>query len=362
MMRIRFRYFDKYFDTLRKNRLNFFILVLVIPWLVPVVGYLMWGSIYFSDLRVFLGGSFINLILCLIANHINQIIAIIIAKIYPDTHQSVFRVVFWFVLYSIVNVCILMAVLLAYDQIHLFGFSIQRERAMWSVFLLLAASLIGAGLTELAYTFMQWKTNQDELQQMEQRQLLSELEVVKQQVNPHFLFNCLNSLSVLISESPATAEKFVDEMSKVYRYLLSVNGPDRETSMVTLDAELRYIRSYIYLLETRFENGISISIQAADLYLNGQMAPLTLQTLIDNAIRHNIVSADHPLRIAIRTTATGQLEVVNNLQKRTVRTPFSNAGLATLISRYKMLFNQAGTIQIKEEGSEFTVLLPLIYT
>jgi sensor histidine kinase YesM len=362
MMQIRFRYFEKYFDAMRQNRLNFFILVLVLPWLVPVVSYVMWGSTYFSDLRVFLGGSFINLILCLIANHINQVIAILIARIYPDTHQSVLRVTFWFSLYAIVNVSILFAVLLTYDKIGLFGFSLQRERALWSVFILLSASLIGAGLTELAYTFMQWKTNQDELQQMEQKQLLSELEVVKQQVNPHFLFNCLNSLSVLISESPATAEKFVDEMSKVYRYLLSVNGPDREMSMVTLEAELRYIRSYIYLLETRFENGIRISTQVADVYLTGQMAPLTLQTLIDNAIRHNIVSADHPLRIDIRTTATGQLEVCNNLQKRTVRMPFSNSGLATLMSRYKMLFNQAGTIQIKEEDLKFTVLLPLIYT
>ncbi|MCE7067456.1 sensor histidine kinase [Dyadobacter sp. CY326] len=363
MMQLRFSFFEKYFDAMRKNRLNFFILVLVLPWLVPVVGYLMWGSIYFSDMKVFLGGSFINLILCLIANHINQIIAIYIAKIYPDTHQSVLRVIFWFILYAIVNVIILFVVLFAYDKMGLFGFSMQRERVLWSVFTLLAASLIGAGLTELAYAFMQWKTNQDELQQMEQKQLLSELEVVKQQVNPHFLFNCLNSLSVLISESPAIAEKFVDEMSKVYRYLLSVNGPDREMSMVTLDAELRYIRSYIYLLETRFENGISISIQVADLYLTGQMAPLTLQTLIDNAIRHNIIAADHPLLIQIRTTATGQLEVRNNLQKRTVRTPFTtNGGLATLMSRYKMLFNQAGTIQIKEENSEFTVLLPLIYT
>jgi len=360
-MHIRFRYFEKYFDSMRKTRLNFFILVFVFPWLIPVMGYLMWGNIYVSNLQVFLGGSFINLLLCLVANHINQIIALFIARLYPDPDQSVFRVIFWFTLYALVNVSILLAVLLVYHQFQVFGFTLQRERALWSVFTLLGASLIGAGLTELTYTFMQWKTNQDELQLMEQRQILSELEVVKQQVNPHFLFNCLNSLSVLISESPATAEKFVDEMSKVYRYLLCVNGPDR-ASMVTLDAELRYIQSYIYLLETRFECGINISIQVSDVYLAGQMAPLTLQTLIDNAIRHNIVSTDCPLLIHIRTTATGQLEVSNNLQKRTVRMPFSNAGLATLISRYRMLFNQAGTIQIKEENSEFTVLLPLIYT
>jgi two-component system LytT family sensor kinase len=154
----------------------------------------------------------------------------------------------------------------------------------------------------------------------------------------------------------------VDEMSKVYRYLINVNGPERENSLVTLETEVRFIRSYIYLLETRFEKGLKISLKIDDLYATGQMAPLALQTLIDNAIRHNIVSPSNPLHVSIRTTPTGQLEVQNNLQKRVAKMPFSTAGLTTLISRYKVLFNQAGTIQVKEDASGFTVILPLIYT
>jgi two-component system LytT family sensor kinase len=223
----------------------------MLPWFVPLTSYLMWGNLYFTDLKVFVGGSLINLILCMIANQINQKTA---------------------------------------------------------------------------------------------------------------LFNCLNSLSVLISEAPVTAEKFVDEMSQVYRFLLTVNSQDWENNLLSLEAELRFIRSYIYLLEIRFEDGIDIKLQTADLCLGGQMAPLTLHTLIDNAIRHNVVSAEHPLKISIKTTATGQLEVRNNLQKRAVRMPLNNAGLGTLISRYKWLFNQAGTIQVKEDETSFIVLLPLIYT
>lgn len=353
---------EKYFDLVRQNRLYFYILFLMLPWFVPLIGYLMWGNLYFTDLKVFAGGSLINLILCLIANQINQKTALFIAGIYPEAHQTVYRVTFWFTIYSVTNVIILYLVLKVYDYISLFGYSLNDEHLTWSVVALLGGSLIGAGLSELAYTFMQWKTNQSELKEMEQKQLQSELELVKQQVNPHFLFNCLNSLSVLISEAPVTAEKFVDEMSQVYRYLLTVNSQDWENNLVSLEAELRFIRSYIYLLEIRFEEGIDIKLQTADLCLGGQMAPLTLQTLIDNAIRHNVVSAEHPLKISIKTTATGQLEVRNNLQKRAVRMPLNNAGLGTLISRYKLLFNQAGTIQVKEDETSFTVLLPLIYT
>jgi len=353
---------EQYFDSVRQNRLYFYILFLLLPWFVPLIGYLMWGNSYFTDLGIFAGGSFINLILCLMANQINQMTAKFIAGIYPDIDQTAYRVTLWFIVYAIVNIIILYLVLTVYDFIGLFGYNLDIVHLKWSVITITGVSLIGSGLSELAYTFMQWKTNQNELKELEERQLQSELEMVKQQVNPHFLFNCLNSLSVLISEAPSTAEKFVDEMSQVYRYLLTVNGQDWENNLVSLEAELRFIRSYIYLLEIRFEDGIDIKIQAADLCQNGQMAPLTLQTLIDNAIRHNIVSAEHPLFISIKTTATGQLEVKNNLQKRAVRMPMTSAGLSTIISRYKLLFNQAGTIQVKEDEENFTVLLPLIYT
>ncbi len=361
-MSIRFRFLEKYLNAVRQNRLNLFILFLVFPWLVPLAGYLIWGQGYFSGFGIFVAGSVLNLSFALFIHLVNQRIAELIANVYRDADQSVYRVTLWFVLFSVINVLALYLILSVYDFFGLFGFVLDISRSLWAVFAIVAASLVGSGLSELSYTFMQWRTNQFEFNQLEQSQLQSELDTVKQQVNPHFLFNCLNSLSVLISEAPATAEKFVDEMAKVYRYLLQVNGANRDTNLVTLDAEIRFISSYIYLLETRFENGIRFTLKIEDLCLSGQIAPLSLQTLIDNAIRHNIVSAEQPLHISIRTTITGQLEVRNNLQKRTVRTPFNSEGLSTLMRRYKLMFNQAGTVQVSEDASSFTVLLPLIHT
>ncbi|KQS27655.1 sensor histidine kinase [Dyadobacter sp. Leaf189] len=351
-----------YADSIRRNRVSLSLMVLILAAVVPLAGNLIWGAAYFTDVQILLGGSVLNLLFFLTAFLINRKFSPAVTKIYPEPGQSVRRVLSWFVLYGAVSVTAFLLAMIIYSQTHLFGYHFNLTHTLWAVFAIGSGSLTAAGLTELIFAFSQWKNDLQELNQMEQRQLQAELDTVKQQVNPHFLFNCLNSLSVLISEAPATAEKFVDEMSKVYRYLLSVYGPDKEDDLVPLEAELRFIRSYIYLLETRYENGIRFVVEVADIYLSGQIAPLSLQVLVDNAVRHNIISPEATLQICIKTTATGQLEVSNNLQRRVVSMSFTEAGLATLISRYKLLFNQAGTIQVKEEPARFTVILPLIYT
>lgn len=361
-MNRRFTFVESYLNSVRQNRLNLFILFLVLPWLVPLVGYLMWEQRYFSSVGVFISGTLLNLSICLLTHQLNQWIAGVIANRYPDTHQSLLRVLLLFVLYSMVNVAVYYAVVMLYASLNLFGFVMAQQRDLWATIVLVGTSLLGAGLSELSYTFMQWKQNQQELNDLEQRQLQIELDAVKQQVNPHFLFNCLNSLSVLISEAPSVAEKFVDEMSKVYRYLLQVNATENEGDLVTLESEVRFISSYVYLLETRFESGICVKIDVNDLYCGGQLVPLTLQTLVDNAIRHNVVSATHPLHIRIQTTPNGLLEVQNNCQKRAIRAPYHSEGLSNLIQRYQLLFHKACTVQIKEDAHSFSVILPLIHS
>ncbi|TLV02135.1 sensor histidine kinase [Dyadobacter luticola] len=354
--------FEKYLDSVRRNRLRIIVTFVILSLMLPLAGYTFWGAAYFSNTAMLLGGGAVNLAACLVAYQISRRSTGLISNLYPDTHQSISRVLSWFLFYAGVHVAILFFLVAIYDRFTVFGYHLNISPALWAAFSLVGGSLVGAGLTEMSYTFAQWRINQHELQQMEHSQLETELDIVKQQVNPHFLFNCLNSLSILISEAPGTAEKFVDEMSKVYRYLLQVNGVEKESSLVSLEAELRFIKSYIYLLETRYESGIRFDLQISEPCLAGQIAPLTIQTLIDNATRHNVVSVHNPLEIKIRTTATGQLEVSNNLQKRVVNMPVNNAGLASLVSRYRLLFNAAGTVQVKQDDASFTVTLPLIYT
>lgn len=360
-MRIRFSTFDNYLNSVKQNRLHFFILFLVLPWLVPFLGYMFWQDQYFNDHYVLIVGTLVNFTLCFLAHLVDQYFARKVCQKFPDIEQTFLRISILFIIYSVLNVIALLIVLQVYEVTNFLGFIPDLQRKYLIIFAMTATSLIAAGLTELSYAFTQWRSNQLEVYQLEQQHIQQELDAIKQQVNPHFLFNCLNALSVLISESPETAEKFVDEMSKVYRYGLNINSDDGEHNLVTLESEVKYIQSYLYLFEVRYEKGIATTLEIEDRFLSGQLAPLTLQVIIDHIIQHNRFSSTNPLKINIRTTKTGQLEVRNKVQKKTVNSQLFPSGLTALAARYKLMFNQSGIIQIRDQPDEFSLQLPLFY-
>jgi two-component system LytT family sensor kinase len=352
---------ESYLAKIGRKRLSLTNSALVLAAATLLAGLGLWQERYLSDYRLLIAGSLINAVLIWAAYRVDVALSGRVTSLLPETGQSIYRVAAWFAVYGIVNVAFFWVALPFYHQTGIdAGFDLFR--ALRVSFFVLSGSLIGAGLTELAFAFGQWRISQNELEQMQEKQLQQELEAVKQQVNPHFLFNCLNSLSVLITDAPGVAEKFVDEMSKVYRYQLSVNGPEKEDILVTLDTELRFIRSYIYLLETRFENGIQISLDMNEVFLGGQMVPLTFQILIDHAIHYNMVSPARPLHIRICSNETGQIEFRHNRQPKMLSMPLDTPGINVLINRYKFLFNRAGAVQLKEDNHEFAIILPLIFT
>lgn len=353
---------ESYLAKIGRRRVSLTSSALILAAATLLTGLGLWQERYFSDSRLFSAGSFINMAMIWAAYRVDEALSPKVTSLLPDTNQSIYRVALWFGVYGVVNVAFFWVALPLYHQMRLMATGFDLFWALRVSFFILSGSLIGAGLSELAYAFRQWRTNQHEVEQMREKQLRTELEAVKQQVNPHFLFNCLNSLSVLITDAPATAEKFVDEMSKVYRYQLGVNGPDKEDILVTLDSELRFIKSYIYLLETRFENGIRIKLDVSDVFLGGQMVPLTFQILIDHAIHYNMVSPARPLHITVATTETGQLEFRHNRQQKVITMPLETPGINILSNRYKFLFNRAGAVQVKEDDQEFVIILPLIFT
>lgn len=193
------------------------------------------------------------------------------------------------------------------------------------------------------------------LQQLRQEMSEVQMRALQSQLNPHFLFNSLNSLSSLISDEPVRAEQFVDEMASVYRYILQTN----DYELTTLGRELQFIQSYFHLLETRYGRGISLTIAVENEFLSCQLPPLTLQLLIENAVKHNIVSKDQPLKITISVTAPGWLVVRNNLQRKAVdRVKSTKKGLLNILTKYKMLDQLTPSVQ--ETNDEFIVTLPLI--
>jgi LytS/YehU family sensor histidine kinase len=184
--------------------------------------------------------------------------------------------------------------------------------------------------------------------------LQSQLDSLKQQVNPHFLFNSLNTLSSLIRKDADLAENFLDELSKVYRYLLQNN----EDSLIDLEKELEFMYSYFHLLTTRYGDAIKLKVNVASEYLHHRIPPLTLQLLIENAVKHNVIDKSSPLMIEVETKGKGQLVVRNNIQLKLLKMPSNKIGLTNIASKYKLL--DQPDIIILQTADSFTVQVPLL--
>ncbi|UFH56533.1 sensor histidine kinase [Spirosoma sp. KNUC1025] len=192
------------------------------------------------------------------------------------------------------------------------------------------------------------------LQRMQQEKTEMQMRALQSQINPHFLFNGLNTLSSLIDESPRQAGEFVDELSNVYRYLLRSN----ENELTTLNVELRFILSYFHLLKTRFGRSIELDIDVDEQHQDALLPPLTLQLLVENAVKHNVVLPKQPLTIRIRTNSENQLIIENTLQRKKLSVESNGVGLSNIAVKYRLL-NQSSPL-IEEQEGWFRVTLPLL--
>jgi two-component system LytT family sensor kinase len=191
-----------------------------------------------------------------------------------------------------------------------------------------------------------------EIAQLKQAQLTANLSSLKEQLSPHFLFNTLNTLSLLSREE--SVKNFVAELANVYRYVLQY----KELDTATLKQELDFIESYLYIIKTRLENSIDVNVNVNQELLNSKIPPLTLQLLIENAIKHNIASSGKQLKIEIKTIDQKFLLVNNNLQPKTSVQFSTGTGLSNVMQRYRLLF--AKEIEIEQSSDFFTIKLPIV--
>lgn len=222
-----------------------------------------------------------------------------------------------------------------------------------------SALIIGAH--EVMLNHFELRKIDQEREELKKAHLQSQLDSLKSQVNPHFLFNSLNTVLSLIATSPKNAEQFVLELSSVYRYLLQAN----ENQLTTLQEEMQFTKSYFHLLKTRFGDAIRLKQEIDEDALHQQVPSLTLQLLIENAVKHNVVSNTKPLTITIRTYRESQtseflLIVQNNLQRKTQQIASGGMGLNNILSKFRLL-NQNDVI-ITDKDNHFTVVLPLLKT
>jgi len=215
-------------------------------------------------------------------------------------------------------------------------------------------TLIIGTLYEAGYFFEQWKRQSVIAEQALSRQLKSELNVLKNQVSPHFLFNSLNTLTTLIDENPNKASEFTQKLSRVYRYILQY----KDEELIDLGTELDFVLDYFALMRMRFENGLVLRLNLDDSVRAHSIPPLTLQILVENAIKHNVVSASRPLTIEISVEAKDTLVVRNNWQPKRQAEPSTGTGLVNIQKRYE-LFSDRG-VDVVNTREHFVVVLPLI--
>jgi sensor histidine kinase YesM len=199
--------------------------------------------------------------------------------------------------------------------------------------------------------FVNWKKSVVMQEQMKREQLALQYETLKSQVNPHFLFNSLNAVTSLISTDPDKAIVFVKKLSDVFRYVLE----QKDNEIITLETELQFLESYIFLQKIRFGENLKVNIDVPDRKLS--IVPLSLQMLIENAIKHNVISKEYPLTIQISAINGNYLMVSNNLKKKPAVSS-NSMGLENIKSRY--VFFTTKPVIIKETGNEFRVEIPLI--
>ena len=216
----------------------------------------------------------------------------------------------------------------------------------------LSATLIGFALGSVFFFYTQWNDALKRLQKLKEEKLIFQYETLKNQVNPHFLFNSLNTLSSLIRTDADLSESFIQKLSSVYRYVLE----NKDKEMVPLSTELKFVTDFFYLQKIRDGEKIELNIETNENQ-NAFILPVSVQMLVENALKHNAATRKEPLLITIHFEGIDKLVVRNDLRPKMLLAESSKIGLKNLNERCSLILNRE--IEIQETALEFIVKLPL---
>ena len=216
----------------------------------------------------------------------------------------------------------------------------------------ISATLIGFGLGALFFFYTQWTDAVKNMQKLREEKLIFQYETLKSQVNPHFLFNSLNALSSLVHKDPNLSERFIQKLSRVYRYVLE----NQEKEMVPLAKEIDFVRNFFELQQIRDPEKIKLTIEE-----NGpdpvSIIPVSLQMLVENALKHNLASRREPLDVTIHFEGLDKVVVRNNLQEKDQLSASTGIGLKNLNERCKLILGRE--LEVQKTMDEFIVKVPV---
>ena len=306
------------------------------------------------------------LVYCTLISEVSLRLSHVLNAILPWNRYAAWRVIVQllllilciFAIYCLVNIIYL--VWIPYEPGEIFD--LEAKIDIWQSLLISINTGIFISVIHTGYFLIKnWKNSMMDAaelkikaEQFERIASQAELETLKMQLDPHFLFNNFSTLSELVIEDQQVAVKFIDKLALVYRYMLS----NVRKNSISLKEEISFVESYFYLIKERMGRKVDLVIAIDDKVQNKHaVAPIALQLLVENAVKHNTASKEHPL--IIRIEVIDQYVVVrNNLQKLAVELPSAKVGLDNIIDRYRLLSKL--DVQITSNESEFLVKLPLL--
>lgn len=347
------RFLDKFRPAFFSKREFWFYNILMVL-VFPVGVYLFMGDRYYLDLQTFAVGTPTGVFIYWVGAFSFNLAGRWVIQQFPELRQAGQRLA--------IMVLILEVVMLVNAVFDLWVYSIvPGSDVVFSVERLKPIILFGGPFVfflclviSLVHIYSQWQERQTEIEQLKHNALQQKYDALKWQVNPHFLFNSLNAISALIGEDKDLAERFVDNLAKVYRYLLKTGNQP----LVPLADELNFIQTYTELLQTRYGESIRILLPPFTYSIQGYIPPNSLQTLIDNAMKHNLMTTNRPLFIQLSLIGETSIRVSNTFQPKTKTVNINPHNLANLRAKYRQWHVQP--VEVEMDDNWFTVTLPLL--
>lgn len=320
--------------------------------LTLILNYILFEN-YFSDGYSFFWGTLITFSILIPVFFIYGTVAISLRNRFPGDDEAIVRITICICIFFLLSAVIIALILIGYEAAGFLNYTFTETDYSHCYIAAIVMNLFLVFLNEGVAQFERYKVTLMQTEQLKKEYLQSQLLGLKSQMNPHFLFNSLNTLSSLIHEDSERAEDFLDHMSKVYRYLLRNN----EEQLVKLTTEVDLIKSYYFLLKKRHCDALNIHLDIPDEYLNAEIPPLTLQMLVENTVSQNSLTKEEPITITI-TAVDGKIHMQHNVQPKLYGIREGEEALENIANKFRLLTEKE--IEILEYPDRREVLLPLV--
>ncbi len=286
---------------------------------------------------------------------INRTALIFLRKKFPDLKDSVQRILLLFlaIVTTVVAVDFIGTKFFSFFSLNVnYNFQ-ERAKALLTIIFI---SIMTMAIYEAIYFYVRLKKSIREEEQTKQAIIQAQLDALRNQAQPHFFFNTLNTLRDIIDQnSKEDAKEFVDKLADIYRFLLEAGN----ANLISLRDELKFAKAYIHIQSERFGDNLKLNWNIPKTSLDAMIVPMSLQLLLENAIKHNVISKAKPLEINVNTK-DGQITVDNRIQAKSTQLPSTKVGLKNIEKRYALISSES--VEIINDGNHFSVSLPLLKT